>query len=682
MASTFMAMGNGMGISADMGKKMAKTLTGLAGDMASFYNVSQDVAQTALNSIYTGETESLKKFGVVMTEANLQQYAYSKGITKQVSAMSQLEKVYLRYSYVLNSTQKAQGDFSRTSGSWANQVRLLKEQFSQLLGILGKGLISVLKPIVKALNTMLASLISIVNSMSKAFGGKGIEKTASTVSSSVEDMNSQVDDTAGGFDQANKEAKKLERTLAGFDELNVLDAPSDDSATTGNQTELDGSACGINDIVETDEQESPATKLQQDLDKCAQILDAWEQKITEKINEWKERLPKLDISIDTDLLANNLLNVGNAFIECFGNILGYAIQFGVDLANSIDFDAVITNLSDAMVSLLSIIETIGTTIFSLLDKIQQDLNLGYLIELITGVVASLMNLIDTIMNILAPAIETFYDIALSPIVEWIGEKLADALLFIKDLIDDWSKWFEENGPLIQEFIKNLAELVNKAWQIVEPILNFLWELVKTAIGGISELLQDLFTFILEHQDVIFGVLNAALSVVGFVFNGILSIIEGVYNAICSIVDGIVSAVSKAIEAIQMLFSSSKKGGSEINVTGDFNASKARSIQYNSNPVPQLASGGVIDRPTVAMMGEYAGASNNPEIVSPVSILKQTFENANNPMLNLILSAISRVDDTIKNKDMDVYMDATKVSRKVTKEQKALNKNAGKSLVIV
>lgn len=681
MASTFMAMGNGMGISADMGKKMAKTLTGLAGDMASFYNVSQDVAQTALNSIYTGETESLKKFGVVMTEANLQQYAYSKGITKQVSAMSQLEKVYLRYSYVLNSTQKAQGDFSRTSGSWANQVRLLKEQFSQLLGILGKGLISVLNPIVKALNTMLASLISIVNSMSKAFGGKGIEKTASTVSSSVEDMNSQVDDTAGGFDQANKEAKKLERTLAGFDELNVLNAPSD-TDTTGNQTELDGSAFGISDIVETDEQESPATKLQQDLDKCAQILDAWGQKITEKINEWKERLPKLDISIDTDLLANNLLNVGNAFIDCFGNILGYAIQFGVDLANSINFDTVITNLSNAMVSLLDIIETIGTTIFSLLDKIQQDLNLGYLIELITEVIESLMNLIDIVVNILAPAIETFYDIALAPIVEWIGEKLADALLFIKDLIDDWSKWFEENGPLIQEFIKNLAELVNKAWEIVEPILNFLWELVKTAIGGISELLQDLFTFILEHQDVIFGVLNTALDVVGYVFNGILSIIQKAYDIICSIVDGIVSAVSKAIEAIQKLFNSSKKGGSDINVTGDFNASKARSIQYNSNPVPQLASGGVIDKPTVAMMGEYAGASNNPEIVSPVSILKQTFENANNPMLNLILSAISRVDDTIKNKDMDVYMDATKVSRKVTKEQKALNKNAGKSLVIV
>ena len=679
MASTFMAMGNGMGISADMGKKMAKTLTGLAGDMSSFYNVSQDVAQTALNSIYTGETESLKKFGVVMTEANLQQYAYSRGITKQVSAMSQLEKVYLRYSYVLNSTQKAQGDFSRTSGSWANQVRLLKEQFSQLLGILGKGLISVLKPIVKALNTMLASLISIVNSMSKAFGGKGIEKTASTVSSSVEDMNSQVDDTAGGFDQANKEAKKLERTLAGFDELNVLDAPSDDSATTGNQTELDGSAFGINDIVETDEQESPATKLQQDLDKCAQILDAWEQKITEKINEWKERLPKLDISIDTDLLANNLLNVGNAFIECFGNILGYAIQFGVDLANSIDFDAVITNLSDAMVSLLSIIETIGTTIFSLLDKIQQDLNLGYLIELITGVVASLMNLIDTIMNILAPAIETFYDIALSPIVEWIGEKLADALLFIKDLIDDWSKWFEENGPLIQEFIKNLAELVNKAWQIVEPILNFLWELVKTAIGGISELLQDLFTFILEHQDVIFGVLNTALDVVGFVFNGILSIIEGVYNAICSIVDGIVSAVSKAIEAIQMLFSSSKKSGSEINVTGDFNASKARSIQYNSNPVPQLASGGVIDRPTVAMMGEYAGAYNNPEIVSPQSLLQQTIENSNQTVVDALIQQTRQLLAALEEMDMSVSIGDETIAQAANRGNLSYKRRTGRPL---
>ena len=78
-ASTFMAMANGMGLAMKDGKNMSLQLTALAGDMASFYNVRQDVAQTALNSIFTGETESLKKFGVVMTEANLSAFCSIKG---------------------------------------------------------------------------------------------------------------------------------------------------------------------------------------------------------------------------------------------------------------------------------------------------------------------------------------------------------------------------------------------------------------------------------------------------------------------------------------------------------------------------------------------------------------------------------------------------------------------------
>lgn len=163
MASTFMAMSNGMDIAQEAGKNMSLQLTALAGDMASFYNVGQDIAQTALNSIFTGETESLKKFGIVLTETNLEAFALSQGIKKSYQAMSQAEKVALRYNYVLNATKNAQGDFARTSGSWANQIRLLKEQWTQFLGILGSGLIKILTPMVKALNQMLASLISIGN---------------------------------------------------------------------------------------------------------------------------------------------------------------------------------------------------------------------------------------------------------------------------------------------------------------------------------------------------------------------------------------------------------------------------------------------------------------------------------------------------------------------------------------
>ena len=116
-ASTFMAMSNGMGVAAEAGKNMSLNLTALSADMASFYNVQQDVAFTALKSVFTGETESLKRFGIVMTEANLSAYAMSQGISKSYSEMSQAERVALRYSFVLNATKNAQGDFARTSGS-------------------------------------------------------------------------------------------------------------------------------------------------------------------------------------------------------------------------------------------------------------------------------------------------------------------------------------------------------------------------------------------------------------------------------------------------------------------------------------------------------------------------------------------------------------------------------------
>ena len=238
-ASTFMAMANGMGLAMKDGKNMSLQLTALAGDMASFYNVRQDVAQTALNSIFTGETESLKKFGVVMTEANLSAFALSRGITKSYSAMSQAEKVALRYHYVLKATANAQGDFVRTSGSWANQVRVLKEQFSQLLGILGKGLIQVLTPIVQVLNKLLSYLIAIGNAIAKLFGGgkiTSISNTLGNASGSAGDLNDNIGDASGSLEDANNNAKKLQKTIASFDELNVLnskDTSSSSSSGTG-----------------------------------------------------------------------------------------------------------------------------------------------------------------------------------------------------------------------------------------------------------------------------------------------------------------------------------------------------------------------------------------------------------------------------------------------------------------
>ena len=158
MASLFGDMATSMGYSKQDAAEMSKTLVGLAGDLASFKNISLEEAQTALSGVFTGETESLKKLGIVMSDVSLQAYALANGINKKTSEMEQAEKVALRYQFVLDSTQNAQGDFSRTSDGTANQLRILSESLKELAAIAGEELIPIVTPIIQQINGMLQSL--------------------------------------------------------------------------------------------------------------------------------------------------------------------------------------------------------------------------------------------------------------------------------------------------------------------------------------------------------------------------------------------------------------------------------------------------------------------------------------------------------------------------------------------
>lgn len=157
MAATWGDMGTSMDLSLDTATDMSKTLVGLAADMASFKNISVDRAQTALNAVYTGETESLKSLGVVMTEANLKEFAMTKGIKKSYSEMSQAEKVAIRYQYVLDKAANAQGDFARTTDGAANQMRIAQESAKELAAEFGKELLPVGVEILKNVNGLLKS---------------------------------------------------------------------------------------------------------------------------------------------------------------------------------------------------------------------------------------------------------------------------------------------------------------------------------------------------------------------------------------------------------------------------------------------------------------------------------------------------------------------------------------------
>lgn len=243
-AGTFAAMGKSLGVIPEQATDMSIELTKLSADMASFWNVSQDVARNALTSVFTGETESLKRFSVVLTEANLQQFAYANGINKSIRNMTEAERTQLRYNYIMSATSHIMGDFARTAGgSWANQVRILSEQFRQLAGIVGGVLMAAFLPIIKTINIVISKIVSLAtvlsNFLGKLFGfeeitsgsGAGLANIADSAGVLADNMEA----SAGGLSDAGAAAKKSSRELnkyiAAWHEVNSMS--SNDSGDGG-----------------------------------------------------------------------------------------------------------------------------------------------------------------------------------------------------------------------------------------------------------------------------------------------------------------------------------------------------------------------------------------------------------------------------------------------------------------
>lgn len=157
-AGTIGAMLKSSGLAGDSIVDMSKDMVGLAGDMASFYNLDLETAFEKIRSGISGETEPLKQLGINMSVANLEAYALSQGITTAYNEMSQAEQVMLRYNYLMSTTADAQGDFARTQDSYANQTRLLSESWLEFTGVMAEQLLPVLTTIVSWLNNIVAFL--------------------------------------------------------------------------------------------------------------------------------------------------------------------------------------------------------------------------------------------------------------------------------------------------------------------------------------------------------------------------------------------------------------------------------------------------------------------------------------------------------------------------------------------
>lgn len=611
---TFGAMAKAFGFAEKEAYAMSTTLTGLAGDVASFYNITQDEAYTKLKSVFTGETESLKDLGVVMTQAALDQYALANGYGKTTAKMTEQEKVALRYAFVQQQLALAQGDFARTSDSWANQTRILKLQFDSLRASLGQGFIAALTPVIKVINTIMGKLVQLANVfsafMKRLFGVKsdsksGIGSVTSDVSNATTAMDNLSNSTSGVGSAAKKAVKEL-KGLMGIDEINTIGSSGSDSGDDGSGS---GGGSGIGDIGMNDwdfSQQEEATdgllsKVEAFADKVRNVFKS----IANFIKRHKEIILSIIGGLVAGIVAFFIAGNWGAITGAIASVIGWIelIPTALGLAG-----LALTTPAALIAGAVAVVTTAFLYLWQTSDSFRQALIDGWnaLVSALTPYFEAIKNalllIVDILITVLKPIIKVVWDFILTvvdnvvkvtmalwtnciaPFVKFLGECL-------KKIIDGLSEIWQMWKPTIEK-IMNVVMLV---WDsCLKPFINWLGDTFvqgfKNLGNYIKPILDSLKTMFSGLIDFIVGVFTGnwqkawqgVSNIFKGIFEGLVNIAKWPLNKIIDLVNAAISGINTMIKTIN------KVPGVNIPTIGK---------------IPKLAKGGIVDAPTLSLIGE-------------------------------------------------------------------------------
>lgn len=477
---TFGAMAKSFGFTEKAAYEMSTSLTGLAGDVASFYNITQDEAYTKLKSVFTGETETLKELGVVMTQSALDAYALANGYGKTTKAMSEMEKVALRYAFVQNQLSAASGDFIRTSDSWANQVRILKLNFESLKATIGQGLINVLTPVLKVINSILAKLMTLASAFKsftelitgkKADAGGGLKKSASGLTAAAGAADSLADSTSGVGAAAKKAAKEM-RSLMGFDQINKLSEPAeDDNASSGSSG---GSGGGIStggvDFGSLAEGDTIVDKLDS---KFLHLFETIKNGIQPSVDALK-RLWNEGLAEFGNFTWTALKDFYNEFLVPVGRwTLGEGFPRFIDALNKglmdTNWGKINAGLRELWRALAPFSIQVGEGLLWFWEEVLVPLGTWTANEVVPRFLETLTNAVSILNNVLKalqPLFQWFWDNVLLPIAQWTGGIFLSVWDGINQALHAFSDWCAENPGAIQTITTIIASFF-AAWKIVK-----------------------------------------------------------------------------------------------------------------------------------------------------------------------------------------------------------------------
>ena len=667
MTGTFGSMSKAFGFSEAQAYDMSTALTGLAGDVASFYNLDPTEAYTKLKSVFSGETESLKDLGVVMTQNALDQYAMANGYSKTTSAMTEQEKVMLRLNFVTDQLSAASGDFARTSDSWANKVRVLNLNFQSLKATIGQGLINVLSPVVSILNNLIAKLqkaaevfvafTSLINGNSK--------KTSDTLGSVSRGANAVTGSVSGIGDAAKKTAKQL-GALAGFDEIkNISTSNNTSGGSSGGGSDpfgLDGMSASVG-VIDT-------SNLEDGVNKAKEILEDFTSFFKDK--------SAIIISLCAGLGAG------------FGVFL-LLTNFGTITAGAIKFLTVFTTLQTGLYTFFTQLK-MGNGLMTAFSAVFGT-SLGPIIAIAAGVAAvtaavvylyktsdSFRALVNTALSNLMSVLQNLWTSVLQPLFSFLGAMFTSVIIPIASFL----------ASTFVGAVGTVAEVFLHLWnEILAPLANFLisrfGETFKSwsanainAVSGVKNVFASLSSFVSTYMDTIKGVLKGIITFISGVFKGDWKKAwQGVKDIFSSIVTGFSNIFKKPINAIIDGINSFIGGLNKLKIpdwvpgVGGFG--------FNLKKIPKLAQGGYVkaNTPQLAMIGDN---KTQGEIVSPegkmFDVMMEALRaygsnNANREDIQVLVTILYEILEAIKNLKLVVDGDSLHDDQKRRDIERAL-----------
>ena len=606
-SGTMMAMMKSSGVAQDAASKMSISLAGLAGDIASFYNVDTDTAFQKIRSGISGEIEPLRQLGINLSVANMEAYALSRGITTSYNAMSQAEKVALRYNYLMSVTGDVQGDFARTSGTWANQVRLLTLNFQSLSAVIGQGLIAGILPAIQALNALMSKLMQAANvfrNFMYVLMGKKLKGSQSGVSDIVSNLGgieTAGDDASSGLDDATSSAKKLKKALSvlPFDQLNQLTDNSDNSGTASKSLgsglgDLADSFAGIQDSLDEvlTVDETPINKWAAKIRKAfinknwqglgstiADMINVGMEKIYEVIS-WNNVGPKITEFVNAFTTAFNSMVSGIDF-DLIGRMLGAGINTAVNTLNlllgegGIDFSRIGAKLSQLLKGAINEIDWTGLgnlignsfmASWKMLSGFVKDMSkkdgagitgwgkLGTAIgKALNGAIKKIdMNTIaDALSGLLNGAFESLKSFTETFNWDDLATKIRDGIAkFIKD-----TNW-KENGQALGDFISHLCTALKDSlttdtfYEFGQGVGTFLGELpwgeiLSTAADLILGGLSDAFNGLVDGIKENHPLVGSLVDILGKAFIAVkIANITGIGTLVGSLVGHIAGKIAE------------------------------------------------------------------------------------------------------------------------------------------